>query len=130
MRVCGLETCDRPYYAKGWCQPHYSRVLQQGELKPDVPIRRVGNVPDTTRDDDWMQRARCRPPADHDVFFPEVGGDSPAQEARAICHTCPVIEECLEFALKYDFRYGVWGGLSEMQRRPLHRKYGQRVRTA
>ena len=57
--------------------------------------------------------ARNRP----ESFFPEKGGST--REAKRICSTCEVRRECLEFALENDERFGIWGGLSERERRRL-----------
>jgi WhiB family redox-sensing transcriptional regulator len=54
---------------------------------------------------------------DYDLFFPERGqSDKPA---KAICATCPVREECLDYALGTKVEHGIWGGTSENQRRML-----------
>jgi WhiB family redox-sensing transcriptional regulator len=66
----------------------------------------------------WQERARCRE-YDPEVFFPEKGGSS--REAKRICAECPVRIECLNYALRRDERYGVWGGMSERERRRLKR---------
>ena len=66
----------------------------------------------------WQERARCRD-YDPEVFFPEKGGSS--REAKRICSECPVRIECLNYALRRDERYGVWGGMSERERRRLKR---------
>lgn len=66
---------------------------------------------------DWMADALCAQ-TDPEAFFPEKG--QPAEPGRQICARCPVRAECLDYALTNDERYGVWGGLSERQRRPLH----------
>src|SRR2546429_7350062 len=66
----------------------------------------------------WQERARCRE-HDPEVFFPEKGGSS--REAKRICSECPVRIECLNYALRRDERYGVWGGMSERERRRLKR---------
>lgn len=58
---------------------------------------------------------------DPEVFYPEKGG-SP-RDAKKICLSCEVRAECLEYALAHDERFGVWGGLTETERRPLHRAY-------
>lgn len=73
-------------------------------------------------DDDeatWMVRARCLD-ADPDAFFPEKGGST--REAKRICAQCPVREECLEFSLENRERFGIWGGMSQRERRRLRRK--------
>jgi WhiB family transcriptional regulator, redox-sensing transcriptional regulator len=65
---------------------------------------------------DWMASGLCAQ-TDPDEFYPDRGGS--ARQAKAVCARCPVITECLEDAIVHDERYGVWGGLSERERRPL-----------
>ena len=65
-------------------------------------------------DDDWRQDALCAE-TDPEAFFPEKGGST--REAKRVCTGCPVRAECLEFALANDERFGIWGGLSERERR-------------
>jgi len=66
---------------------------------------------------DWFTRAACIG-VDPDLFFPDRGG--PVAEAKAVCRSCPVCRDCLEFALAEPAeRFGVWGGLSERERRVL-----------
>lgn len=70
----------------------------------------------------WQGRAACRGPLGS-VFFPppvtERKKEKLAREARAksICHGCPVISECRDYALAIREPHGVWGGLSETERR-------------
>ena len=66
----------------------------------------------------WMLDARCLD-ADPEAFFPEKGGST--REAKRICSACPVRDECLEYALANDERFGIWGGLSERERRRVKR---------
>lgn len=66
----------------------------------------------------WQEQALCAY-VDPDVFFPEKGGSS--REAKRICSQCSVAQECLEYALANDERFGIWGGLSERERRRLKR---------
>ena len=66
----------------------------------------------------WIDRAACLQ-ADPDAFYPEKGGSSRA--AKRVCHTCPVQNDCLSYALANDERFGIWGGLSERERRRLRR---------
>jgi WhiB family transcriptional regulator, redox-sensing transcriptional regulator len=66
----------------------------------------------------WAPQARCLQ-AEPDTFFPEKGGST--REAKRICSDCEVRAECLEFALANDERFGIWGGLSERERRRLKR---------
>lgn len=67
--------------------------------------------------DDWRHRAACRD-EDPELFFPGVHNDQLAQ-ARAVCYRCPVRRACLEWALARPEMFGVWGGMSERERKPL-----------
>ena len=76
------------------------------------------------RDDEelgWQDRALCAQ-TDPEAFFPEKGGST--REAKRICVECEVRAECLEYALLNDERFGIWGGLSERERRRLRRDAG------
>lgn len=65
-----------------------------------------------------LSKAECLH-ANPEIFFPDKGGST--QAAKRICSGCKVRQTCLDFALKHDERYGVWGGLSERERRKLKR---------
>ena len=67
----------------------------------------------------WQERALCAQ-TDPEAFFPEKGGST--REAKRVCATCEVREECLQYALANDERFGIWGGLSERERRKLKRR--------
>jgi WhiB family redox-sensing transcriptional regulator len=69
-----------------------------------------------TADEQWRERALCAQ-TDPEAFFPEKGGSTRA--AKAICRGCDVAQQCLAYALDNDERYGIWGGLSERERRRL-----------
>ena len=64
----------------------------------------------------WQERALCAQ-TDPESFFPEKGGST--REAKKVCTGCDVRPECLEYALAHDERFGIWGGLSERERRRL-----------
>ena len=66
---------------------------------------------------DWQEHAACRGQAKK--FYPDEGGYT--NEVFAVCAVCPVKDECLRYALKNDERFGVWGGLSPLQRQRLKR---------
>jgi WhiB family redox-sensing transcriptional regulator len=78
---------------------------------------------------DWRHRAACRD-EDPELFFP-VGTSGPAllqiAEAKIACRRCPVSTECLNWALASGQDAGVWGGMSEDERRALKRR-GARTR--
>ena len=67
----------------------------------------------------WQDRALCAQ-TDPEAFFPEKGGST--REAKRVCRSCDVRAECLEYALGNDERFGIWGGLSERERRRLKRE--------
>lgn len=67
----------------------------------------------------WQERALCAQ-TDPEAFFPEKGGST--REAKRVCLTCDVRAECLEYALSHDERFGIWGGLSERERRKLKKR--------
>ncbi|HET6504450.1 MAG TPA: WhiB family transcriptional regulator [Amycolatopsis sp.] len=68
---------------------------------------------------DWPSRAACRD-EDPELFFPvsEMGpGARQAAQAKAVCARCPVRAECLEYALDNGLDHGIFGGLTERERR-------------
>jgi WhiB family redox-sensing transcriptional regulator len=67
----------------------------------------------------WAASASCRA-ADPELFFP--GGEGDPDEALKICSGCPVKDACLEWALETRIRYGIWGGMTERERRRLLRR--------
>ena len=73
---------------------------------------------------DWRHRAACRD-IDPELFFP-VGNTGPAiaqiEEAKKICVPCIVRQDCLQWALESGQDSGVWGGLSEDERRAMKRR--------
>ena len=69
----------------------------------------------------WQERALCAQ-TDPEAFFPEKGGST--RDAKKICLSCEVRAECLEYALAHDERFGIWGGLSERERRRLKKQAG------
>lgn len=70
----------------------------------------LGNAPA------WQERSLCSQ-TDPEAFYPEKGGST--REAKRICSRCEVKSECLEYALGHEERFGIWGGLSERERRKL-----------
>ena len=67
----------------------------------------------------WQERALCAQ-TDPESFFPEKGGST--REAKRVCLSCEVRSECLDYALSNDERFGIWGGLSERERRRLKKR--------
>ena len=98
--------------------PDSAEVLGSGGLR-DV----LGELAAITGEDEqeWQERALCAQ-TDPEAFFPEKGGST--REAKKICTGCEVRSDCLEYALANDERFGIWGGLSERERRRLRRRAG------
>jgi WhiB family transcriptional regulator, redox-sensing transcriptional regulator len=82
-------------------------------------------VPGLRRQDDeedglaWQSDSLCAQ-TDPEAFFPEKGGST--RDAKKICSSCEVRAQCLEYALRNDERFGIWGGLSERERRKLRKR--------
>jgi len=64
----------------------------------------------------WATDALCAQ-TDPEVFHPDAGGST--REAKAVCAQCFVQAECLDWALTTNERFGIWGGLSERERRKV-----------
>lgn len=77
---------------------------------------------------DWRHNAVCRE-EDPELFFP-IGNTGPAllqiEEAKAVCRRCPVMDQCLQWALDAGQDEGVWGGLSQDERRAMRRNAARR----
>jgi WhiB family redox-sensing transcriptional regulator len=67
----------------------------------------------------WQDFANCLG-VDPDLFFPERGAST--REAKEVCRGCVVREDCLEYALDNGEKFGIWGGMSERERRRLRRQ--------
>jgi len=80
-------------------------------------------------DEGWREQAACGG-ADTDLFFPAGEEDALVAEAREICESCPVKDECLRYALATNQTEGVWGGMTGSERRSLWRRIRDRERRA
>lgn len=86
----------------------------------ELAIETVGGLPAA----EPLEGAKCRGMA-LDVFFPERG--APTEEAKAVCRDCPARFDCLRGALARRERFGIWGGVSERERRILRRRVARGV---
>lgn len=68
---------------------------------------------------EWQEDALCAQ-TDPEAFFPEKGGST--RDAKKVCAECPVAQQCLDYALDNDERFGIWGGMSERERRKIARE--------
>ena len=84
------------------------------------------------REGDWRNSAACRK-SDPELFFP-VGsvtsgpGLDQAEKAKAVCNSCGVQEDCAQYALENDQKFGIWGGLTEDERLALKRRQNRAER--
>lgn len=89
-----------------------SELVSRGE---DLPV-----FPHDEGDVSWHARAACRitPGVETWMFFPGRGDVATVRAAKAVCATCPVTAECLDYALRLG-EPGIWGGTSENERRRM-----------
>ena len=76
-------------------------------------------VNDEVEEKSWQDYANCLGVVP-DLFFPERGAST--REAKEVCRGCVVREDCLEFALQNGEKFGIWGGMSERERRRIRRQ--------
>ena len=102
-------------------QPHLSLVPTFDDGPDPLPSAAPLTGLLTAGDESWRLEGLCAE-TDPEAFFPEKGGST--RDAKRVCAGCPVRMECLEYALGNDERFGIWGGLSERERRRvrLHRR--------
>lgn len=81
--------------------------------------------PKAAGSNDWQREAACR--GERAAFYPPLQGESKTERqarervAKSICDACTVKAECLDHAIRHDERYGIWGGLTDSERRHLPR---------
>jgi WhiB family redox-sensing transcriptional regulator len=119
---CNRQVDDRKwvpspaFYEVGTREAAWAKTMQPVMHRPDP-----GAAPAT---EDWRHRSACLD-EDPELFFP-IGNTGPAatqiEEAKAICRRCDVIDTCLRWALETGQDFGVWGGISEDERRALKRR--------
>lgn len=100
----------RPSYSLEWSLGAAGRLLGEEER---AARSRFGDDEEPS----WQDLALCAE-TDPEAFFPEKGGS--VREAKAVCRKCEVRRQCLEYALENDERFGIWGGLSERERRRVN----------
>ncbi|WP_432114692.1 WhiB family transcriptional regulator [Streptomyces sp. S1] len=90
---------------------------------PDTDLRGIADI-------SWHGRGACRTlPADEAdrLFFSGPRSHKAIAEAKTICGPCPVKRDCFNYALDNDIRSGMWGGMTEAERRPWHAKVAKRL---
>jgi WhiB family redox-sensing transcriptional regulator len=97
-------------------RPFLSLLTDSSAAPAPEPMPTLPWAAASAPEDVWRLDALCAE-TDPEAFFPEKGGST--REAKRVCTGCEVRAECLEFALASDERFGIWGGLSERERRRL-----------
>ena len=69
----------------------------------------------------WRAKAACHG-LDPTIFYPATDDDADAESAKSVCAQCPVSDDCLEYALGFREKEGVWGGATERERRRIIRQ--------
>jgi len=112
--ACGTEA---PIAARGMCSPCYQRALHHDEFEDlQAHGKALASVVPAFVPTPWAEDALCSE-TDPEIFVPEKGGST--REGKAVCAECVVRAECLGYALDTGQRFGIWGGLSERERRRL-----------
>jgi WhiB family redox-sensing transcriptional regulator len=65
---------------------------------------------------DWLIDAKCKDTDEPDAFFPE---NRPPSYVTKLCIGCPVVEKCLDYAIRNKINHGIWGGLTPQERTEL-----------
>ena len=92
-----------------------------------APLLQIVFQPADIAELEWQDKALCAE-VDPEMFYPEKGGST--REAKAVCRSCEVRAECLEYALDHAEAFGIWGGMSERERRRLKQYRAQQPRKA
>jgi WhiB family transcriptional regulator, redox-sensing transcriptional regulator len=111
------------YETRGWGEAPATLLLRRAGAEMDTAVLagdvgqpRVTGLP---RGEDWRSASACQD-TDPDLFFPVSGSGKSLEQvasAKAICAGCPVQRSCLAFALRTGQVHGIWGGLTEEERR-------------
>jgi WhiB family transcriptional regulator, redox-sensing transcriptional regulator len=93
-----------------------TKRLPRGPAEVTVPLLQIVMQPADLAELDWQDKALCAQ-VDPEIFFPEKGGS--VRDPKRVCARCEVRPECLDYALDTGQQFGIWGGLSERERRRL-----------
>ncbi|HJL83711.1 MAG TPA: WhiB family transcriptional regulator, partial [Acidimicrobiales bacterium] len=100
-------------------QALFNGFRQPSEGPGDGRQNKMGIFAKPDLDIDWQEYSNCLG-VDPDLFFPERGAST--REAKDVCRACVVRTDCLEFALQNGEKFGIWGGMSERERRRIRRQ--------
>ena len=120
VELAALDSLETP---GGWPPSEGLSVVPAPAVPSEPPACELAGFDDLLEPGEgellWQERALCAQ-TDPEAFFPEKGGST--REAKKVCLTCDVRAECLDYALANDERFGIWGGLSERERRKLKKR--------
>mgnify|MGYP003129510684 FL=1 len=91
----------------------------------DIKYRSLGEVLLDFERAEWMDEGSCRD-LETDVFFGDTNSPRKSAVAKAICSTCPVREECLDYAIRNLEMFGIWGGHTTAERKTLRKEWEEK----
>ena len=106
-------------FAGFWGPKPVTAIGATGRSTGERRINTMGIIAKPDLDTDWKDSSNCLG-VDPDLFFPERGAST--REAKEVCRGCIVREDCLEYALLNGEKFGIWGGMSERERRRIRRQ--------
>jgi transcription factor WhiB len=123
MTVLAFYSTPDPYAEDG--QPYFQKEARQVRPGRRAPLQLVPD-PEPDPGADWWELALCAE-IDPELFFPEKGSQHPTVEAKSVCVVCPVLVQCRADALRTRQRFGIWGGLTEKDRRDVFRRHRRQL---
>lgn len=113
---CSRQTVHQRLIDAGYSPRALAKARRAGSTDPSTTFR--------WDDQPWVADAICNQ-TDPEAFFPEKGGST--KQAKAVCNNCDVRLKCLDWAMRLPEQFGIWGGLSEKERRTLRRRQAQEL---
>lgn len=118
VTLCVEDGCTAIAKARGRCNAHY-HVERRARLAAEAAVGPLGDMEVPPPPGDWVELAACRG-SRTSQWFPARGES--LRPLREICDACPVCADCGAYALDHGIKHGVWGGLSERERRLIRRE--------
>ena len=127
--TCPIGLGTRTGYMKGCrcddCRAANAAYSAEHRARHGLQVQPIGPRLTPVEPTPWMAHKACT--ADQaDLFFPARGEMDKVEQAKAICATCPVKAECLDYAVRNHEHHGIWGGTSGRDRREARRRQNRR----
>lgn len=116
---CGIRKQPDQYPPSSSC---HGPICVACHTTKERTLTLVAALADSFDDEPWKQRAACLG-LNPKLFFANRGDATTTRQARRVCAACHVRAECLAYALRNEEQFGMWGGLSEKERRTLLRQH-------